>query len=84
MLVGNLYKILDAIYKLLDSINRLSETIFQQNMTFFIKCSMHFDMARCFPMVVGLVSHGGNSNLGYCVITHQFFRYSWMIFSRNH
>ena len=38
----------------------------------------------CFPLVTGLVSHRGNSNLGYCVITHQFFRYSWMIFSRNH
>ena len=34
----------------------------------------------CFPLVTGLVSHGGNSNLGYCVITHPFFRYYWMIF----
>ena len=33
-------------------------------------------LSGCFPMVVGLVSHGGNSNLRYCVITHQLFRYS--------
>ena len=83
-LLDAIYKLLDAIYKLLDAIYRLSKHYYQRNMMLFIKCGVYGDIARAFSHgYVALVSHGGNSNLGYCVITHQFFRYSWMVFFKK-
>ena len=66
-------------------------TLFQEYLNIFInKIWCYLSNAAyililhgCFPLVTGLVSHGVNSNLGYCVTTHRFFRYSWMIFQES-